>query len=80
MTIATIAPRVADLEARLEPHRSRSAPPPWLAFATCDELRELEEIYGAIEDGEREATEIDVLRCIEVQAVATRRMLTGQRL
>ena len=54
------------------------APPPWLDFATCDELVELEALYGAVESGEREATEVDQLLVLEIEARATRRMLAGE--
>ena len=36
------------------------------------------EMYRAIEEGEREATESDELRVIEIAAAATRRMLAGE--
>ena len=81
MTVATIARRIAELEARLVPLRppAPGAPPPWLAFATRDELVELEALLELIEGGEREPTEVDRLRCIEIEARATRAMLAGRR-
>ena len=77
MTAAALARRLAELEAR----RSQPQPgvlPAWLRWAAHEEVDELEEMYRAIESGEREATEIDELRCIEIAAAATRRMLAGK--
>ena len=77
-TVASLARRLAELEAR------RASPPPpgglpaWVRWASHEEVDELEELYRAIETGEREATEVDELRCIEIAAGATRRMLAGE--
>ena len=70
MTAAALARRLAELEAR----RSQPQPgvlPAWLRWAAHEEVDELEEMYRAIEEGEREVTEVDRLRCIEIEARAT---------
>ena len=53
--------------------------PAWLRWAAHEEVDELEEMYRAIEEGEREVTEVDRLRCIEIEARATVAMLAGRR-
>ena len=80
MTIAAIARRLADLEARLEPLRPSApgAPPPWLAWASRGELLELETLLEPIEADERDPTEVDQLLALEIEARATRRMLAGE--
>ena len=78
MTAAALARRLAELEAR----RSEPQPgvlPAWLRWAAHEEVDELEEMYRAIEEGEREVTEVDRLRCIEIEARATVAMLAGRR-
>ena len=76
MTIASVVRRLAELEAK------RAAPPgalpAWVRWAAHEEIGELEELYRAVESGEREATELDQLRCIEIAARATRAMLAGE--
>ena len=52
--------------------------PAWVRWARHEEVDELEDLYRAVEDGEHEPTEVDELRCIEIAAGATRRMLAGE--
>jgi hypothetical protein len=73
---SAISRRLRDLERRLAPLRPRALD--WIAWMTNAELDDLEEQYRlAAEDG-REPTPMDVLRAIEVEAAATRRMLAGE--
>ena len=77
-TAATLAKRLAELEAK------RAAPPPpgglpaWVHWARHEEVDELEDLYRRVADGEHQATEVDELRCIEIAARATRAMLAGE--
>ena len=75
MTVASLARRLAGLEAR---RASPGASPTWLAFATRGELEALEEILAPVEAGERNPTEADQLLCIQIGAAARRRMLAGE--
>ena len=75
MTVASLARRLAGLEARLRPTPASG----WLAFATRGDLEALEAILAPIEAGERAPTEVDQLRCIEIEARATRAMLAGEQ-
>jgi hypothetical protein len=78
MSVTSLAKRVADLEAKRGRPPVPGAPPPWLAWATGGEVDQLEALSRAVETGEREPTEADQLLCIEVEARATRAMLTGE--
>ncbi len=77
MTAAALARRLAELEARRRPPAPGVAPE-WLHWASGAELEALEQLYGEIEDGAREATEADQLLCIQIEAAARRRMLAGE--
>ena len=72
---STTDKRLRDLEGRYPvPLR----PPPWLHWTTHAELDLLEAMYQLAEDEDRELTPMDLLRQIEIEAVATRRMLAGE--
>ena len=75
MSIAALAKRLAEIEARRARPPEPGAPPAWLRWAAWHEIDQLEQLYRAVETGEREPTEADLLLCIEVEAAATRRML-----
>ena len=49
---------------------------PWLRWATCDELTELEQIYRKDEDGE--ATAADEARGLAIAYAAEARRLAGE--
>jgi hypothetical protein len=72
-----IARRLAAIEARLAPLRPRPATPEalaWLGWVSCDDLVWLE---GLLRE-DREPTELERVRVIEIEASATRRMLAGE--
>jgi hypothetical protein len=72
-----IGRRLRALERRLAPLRP-PAVPAWIRWTTHAELDDLEERYRLAAEAGRELTELDVLRVIEVEAAATRRMLAGE--
>ena len=78
MIAATLARRLAELEARRARPPVPGVAPEWLRWATGEELDVLETLLGEIEDGIREATESDTLLGIEIEARATRRMPAGE--
>ena len=78
MSVTALARRLAELEARRARPPVPGVAPEWLHWATGEEIEALEVVYFAVETGEREATEADLLLCIEVEAAATRRMLAGE--
>ena len=78
MNVAALARRLAELEARRAQPPAPGILPAWVRWARHEEVDELEALYRAIEEGEREVTEGDELRCIEIAAGATRRMLAGE--
>ncbi len=76
MTIASLARRLAELEASRRPAPGEASG--WLAFATRGDLEQLEALLEPIEAGERAATGVDQLLVLEIEARATRRMLAGK--
>ena len=78
MTTAALERRLRAIEAR----RAQPAPPgtmpAWAHWVRHEEIDELEDLYRRVADGEHEPTEADELRCIEIEAGATRRMLAGE--
>ena len=77
VTAATLERRLRAIEARRAQPRPGVAPG-WLRWATGEEIDVIEALLGEIEDGIREATELDALLGIEIEARATRRMLAGE--
>jgi hypothetical protein len=68
--------RLGSLERRIEPLRPRLDPPEWLAWTTCRELSELEEIYrAAVTTDAAELSERDCHRVMSIYAAASVRML-----
>ena len=78
MPVIRLAARLAALEARLARYRPPAPAPAWLGATTRGELEWLEQLTGAVEGRTRQPTPADMLRAIEIEAAATRRMLESE--
>ena len=78
VSVTALERRLRAIEARLAPLRPPAPASAWLSWVDVDDLDWAEGVLYEAELGTREVTEQDLLRFIEIEAAATRRMLAGE--